>query len=136
MCNFDDWFRILALPWFVITIVYVVLAFLIAKPKEAICFSSDMFKEEYKKLGPMSKDELITLIILVATLVMFSTEKIHGIPTPATALGALFLLVMFRIIAGPEISTGINWDVVCFFGVAVALPPIIGVSGISAWFGP
>ncbi len=136
MCNFDDWFRILALPWLVITIVYVVLAFFIAKPKEAICFSADMFKEEYKKLGPLSKDELITLIILLLTLIMFSTEKIHGIPTPATALGALFLLIILRIIAGPEISTGINWDVVCFFGVAVALPPIFGVSGISAWFGP
>ncbi len=136
MCNFDDWFKILALPWFVVTIVYVVLAYLFAKPKEAIAISSDMFKEEYKKLGPMSKDELVTLLILLGSLVMFSTEKIHGIPTPATALGAMFLLIMFRIITGPEISAGINWDVVCFFGVAVALPPIFGVSGISAWFGP
>jgi len=84
----------------------------------------------------MSKDEIITLLVLVGSLVMFSTEKLHGIPTPATALGALFLLIMFRIITGPEISAGINWDVVCFFGVAVALPPIFGVSGISAWFGP
>jgi len=136
MANFDDWFKILALPWFVITILYVVLAYFIAKPKEAIGISPDMFKEEYRKLGPMSKDELITLLILLGSLVMFSTEKLHGIPTPATALGALFLLVMFRIITGPEISSGINWDVVCFFGVAVALPPIFGVSGISAWFGP
>jgi len=136
MCNFDDWFRILALPWFLVTIVYVFLAFILAKPKEAISITSDMFKEEYKKLGPMSKDEMISLLILVGSLVMFFTEKMHGIPTPATALGALFLFVMSRIISGPDISAGINWDVVCFFGVAVALPPIFGVSGISAWFGP
>ncbi|WP_272936630.1 SLC13 family permease [Syntrophus gentianae] len=136
MCNFDDWFRILALPWFVITIVYVALSYLIAKPKEAIGFSSDLFQEEYKKLGPMSKDELITMIVIILSLVMFSTEKMHGIPIPATALGALFLLILFRIITAPEIPPGINWDVVCFFGIAVALPSIFAVSGISEWLGP
>ncbi len=136
MANFADWFKILALPWFVVTLVYVILAFILAKPKEAIAISSDMFKDEYRKMGPMSRDELIVLLVLVGALVMFSTEKIHGIPTPAAALGALFLLVMFRIISGPEISSGINWDVVVFFGVAVALPPIFAVSGISGWFAP
>jgi len=66
-------------------------------------------------MGPMSRNELIVLLVTVGSLVMFSTEKIHGIPTPAAAPGALFLLVMFRIISGPEISSGINWDVVVFF---------------------
>ncbi|WP_041585166.1 SLC13 family permease [Syntrophus aciditrophicus] len=136
MANFADWFKILALPWFVVTILYVFFAYIFAKPKEAIAISSDMFKEEYKKLGPMSKDEIVSLLILVGSLLMFFTENQHGIPTAATALFALFLFVMFRIITGPDISAGINWDVVCFFGIAVALPPIFGVSGISAWFGP
>lgn len=136
MCNFDDWFKILALPWFVVTIVYVVLAYIFARPKEAIAISSDMFKDEYKKMGPMSKDEIISVIVLVGSLLMFFTEKQHGIPTAATALIALFLFIITRIITGPEISSGINWDVVCFFGIAIALPPIFAVSGISAWFGP
>jgi L-tartrate/succinate antiporter len=136
MANFDAWFKILALPWFTVTILYVVLAYLFARPKEAIGISADMFKDEYKKLGPMLRNELITLIILVGTLVMFATENMHGIPTPATALGTLFLLIMFGIIEGHEISQGINWDVVVFFGVAVALPTIFKIAKISEWFAP
>jgi di/tricarboxylate transporter len=136
MANFNAWFRILALPWFVVTFLYVFLAYLVAKPKEPIGISAGIFKDEYKKLGTISSQELITLIILVGSLVMFSTQKMHGIPTPATALGALFLLIMFRIISGPEINQGINWDVVVFFGVAVALPKIFGLAGISQWIEP
>lgn len=136
MANFSEWFQILALPWFTVTILFVVLAFFLAKPNQPIGIAADTFKEEYKKLGGITRDELITLLVLVGSLIMFSTETFHGIPTAATAMGAMFLLVIFRIIAAPEISTGINWDVVMFFGVTVGLSQLFRFSGISAWVEP
>ncbi len=134
--NFGDWIRILALPWMVVTLVYAILAFLLARPKEAVGISQDLFREEYRKLGKPGRDELVALIVLSAALAMFATERLHGVPVPATALGALLILVLSGIIKGPEISSGINWDVVIFFGVAIALPGIFRVSGISAWLAP
>jgi len=136
MANFGDWFRILALPWMVVTIVYAALAYLVARPKQAIGISRKVFTNEYGKLGAASRQEILTLIILASTLVLFATEKLHGIPIPAAALGALLFFVLAGIITGPEISTGISWDVVVFFGVAVALPSIFRASGIAAWVSP
>ncbi|MFZ4615190.1 MAG: SLC13 family permease [Rectinemataceae bacterium] len=134
--NFGDWVRILALPWIVVTLVYALLAFLLARPKEAIGISRDVFRKEYRKLGKPGRDELVVLAVLAAALLMFATEPFHRIPVPASALGALLFLVLAGIIKGPEISSGINWDVVVFFGVAIALPGIFRVSGISSWLGP
>ncbi|MDP3179210.1 MAG: anion permease [Spirochaetaceae bacterium] len=136
MANFDDWFRILAPPWMVVTIVYASLAYLLARPREAIGISRNVFSNEYAKLGALSRDELRTLVILALTLALFATERLHGIPIAATALGALLLFTLTGIVGGAEISAGINWDAAVFFGVAVALPGIFGVSGISAWFSP
>ena len=51
MANFDSWFQILALLLSV-TIVYVVLAYIFARPKEAIGISADMFKDGIQKTGP------------------------------------------------------------------------------------
>jgi len=136
LATFDAWFQILALPWFVVTILYVLLAFFIAKPKQPIGIPVDTFKEEYKKLGKMTRDEIITLIVLVGSLVMFATERMHGIPTPATALGALFVLIASGIIKAPEINTGINWDVVMFFGVTVGLSAIFRFAQVAGWFEP
>jgi len=136
LVTFDTWLRILILPWMLITIIFIVLVYLVMKPKEAIGITKDNFKQQYAALGPITRDEIVAVIILVGALIMFSTEKIHGIPSPATALIAFALLIMARLITVPEISSGINWDVVLFFGVAVSLQGIFAISGVAAWITP
>ncbi|TEB14997.1 putative malate transporter YflS [Pelotomaculum sp. FP] len=136
LATFDNWFKILALPWFLVTVIYVALVVVLMKPNEAIGIPRDTFKEEYKGLGPISRDEIITGIILVACLVLFTTERIHGIPAAGAALMALVLLLVFGIIKPTEIGTGANWDVICFFGVAISLSPIFLEAKVSAWLTP
>ena len=75
LATFDSWFKILALPWFIVTVVYVALVVVLMKPKEAIGIPRDTFKEEYRALGPVSRQEIITGIILIACLVLFSTKN-------------------------------------------------------------
>ncbi|HHU86290.1 MAG: SLC13 family permease [Pelotomaculaceae bacterium] len=136
LATFDSWFKILALPWFIVTVVYVALVVVLMKPKEAIGIPRDTFKEEYRALGPVSRQEIITGIILIACLVLFSTEKIHGIPAPGAALLALTLLLLFGIIKPAEIGTGANWDVIVFFGVTISLSSIFLEADVSQWIAP
>ena len=131
-----DWIRVLIVPWMIITILYAVLSFVIARPKQPIGIDSSVFQEEYKSLGPMSRNEIISLVTLLICLVLFFTESKHGIPTPATAMGALFVFLMARIIEPPELNSGINWDVVLFFGVTVGLSQLFRFSKITDWFEP
>jgi len=136
LVTFDSWLQVLALPWMLITVIFVVLVYLFMKPKESIGISRDTFREQYAALGPVSRDEIITIIILVASVVLFSTEKIHGIPTAAVALTAFACLLITKLITGPEVSSGINWDVVLFFGVAVSLQSIFAASQVAGWIEP
>jgi L-tartrate/succinate antiporter len=127
MAGFSDWLRILALPWMIVTVVYAGLALLVARPRQPIGVIRDAFVQGYRKLGPLTKDELATL---------FTTEGLHHIPIAATACGAMLLLVLAGIIRGSEIGTAVNWDVAVFFGVAMSLPGIFHVSGIGDWLSP
>jgi len=136
LATFDNWFRILALPWFIVTVVYVALVVVLMKPKEAIGIPRDTFKEEYVALGPISRQEIITAIILVACLILFTTEKLHGIPAAGAALMALVLLLLFGIIKPAEIGTGANWDVIVFFGVTISLSSIFLEAKVSDWIAP
>lgn len=136
LATFDAWFQILALPWFTITIIFVILILLLMKPKEAIGIPRDTFKEQYANLGNITRAEIITAIVLVGSLVLFATERIHHIPTAATALAALFALIMFKIIEMPEISSGVSWDVIIFFGATVSLSTIFTTAKVSSWIGP
>jgi hypothetical protein len=87
-------------------------------------------------LGKITTPEIITGVILVTTLVLFATEKVHGLSTAAVALFAFACLMISGIINFPEISTGVNWDVINFFGVAVSLVAIFKAAGLTQWAKP
>lgn len=136
LATFDSWFQILALPWLIVTVVYVILVYLLMKPKEAIGIPRNTFKQQYAELGPVSRDEIITALVLVGSLIMFTTEKMHGIPAAATALMAIVVLLLSGIIKASEIGTGANWDVIVFFGVTISLSTIFTEAKVAAWIAP
>jgi di/tricarboxylate transporter len=136
LVTFGTWFEYLAVPWFIVTILFFALIYVFLKPKEPLALSRSAFREQYAALGKITVPEIITGLILVSTLVLFSTEKLHGISTPAVALLAFFGLMIFGIINFPEISTGVNWDVINFFGVVVSLVAIFKAAGITEWAKP
>jgi len=136
LVTFGTWFEYMAVPWFIATIVFMGLVYLVLKPKEQLSISREAFKEQYAGLGKITKQEIITAIILVSTLVLFATEKFHHISTPSVALLAFGALMMFRVITFPEISTGVNWDIINFFGVVVSLTAIFVKAGITDWARP
>ncbi|MBF0508516.1 MAG: anion permease, partial [Deltaproteobacteria bacterium] len=74
LVTFGAWFEYMSVPWLLITLFFVVLIYIFLKPKEELAISKDTFKEQYTALGKMSKHELITGVILTATLIMFTTE--------------------------------------------------------------
>ena len=135
MVTFDSWLQILAVPWLLITVLFILGVYFIMKPKGNIGITKEDFQKEYKALGPISRDEIISIVVLVGALVLFSTGdgKLHSIPTAAIALAAFAFLIGFKLITGPEISSGINWDVVLFFGVACSLQTVFKVSEVGAW---
>ena len=136
MVTFDSWAQILALPWFIITVVFTLIVFIIMRPKQAIGISRDTFREQYAALGPVTRPEAISAILLFGSLIMFSTERFHHIPTAVVALGILFLFILFRIITMPDISTGINWDVIVFIAVAISLSRMFVEARVSSWLAP
>jgi len=136
LATFDAWFQIMFLPWFIITVIFAIVIYILLKPKEAIGITRDTFKEQYAALGRITREEIIAAVVLLGSLVIFTTERIHHIPTAATGLIALSVLIMFKIITGPDISSGISWDLFMFLGSTVSLSAIFVTAKISSWIGP
>ena len=136
LATFDNWFKMLAVPWLIVTVVYVVLVYLFMKPKEKIGIPRDTFERQYAELGPITRREIVTAVILLGALILFTTEKWHGIPAAASAMLALIMLLLCGIVEAREIGTGANWDIIVFFGVALSLSTIFMDGKVSAWIAP
>lgn len=131
MASFSEWFKVMSFPWAIATVVYIVGVYLAFKPKEKLDIPHDTFVKEHAGLGKMSRDELVTLVILGLSILIFFTEPFHKIPSAVTACAGLFLLMAFGLIKVPEIGTGLSWDFMLLAAVAMGLPAILGAAGIA-----
>jgi anion transporter len=130
------WFQYMSVPWFLISILFVVFVYFAFKPKEPLQLDRKAFKEQYAALGKVTKDEVACAIILIVALILFSTDKWTGIKTPEAALGAFVALMLFGIIKVSDIGTGVNWDIINFFGVVIGLSAMFAKAGVSDWVKP
>lgn len=131
--SFNDWARVSFLPVAIISILTLTGGYWVLKPSETLNLSKEVFQAEYEKLGAMSKPEIFTSVILVASFLMFVTNSLHHIPDVATCLFALFLLTAAGVINAREVSTGIGWDLVIFIGTATGFSALFAQAGISQW---
>ena len=128
-----SWARVTLLPISLITILTVLGGYIVLKPSEKLNISKDVFVEEYRNLGPMSRHEKITGIVLVACFLLFATNSIHRIPDPAVGLFGLFVLTAAGIIVSKDLGSGINWDLILFNGAAFGMGSVFAVTGLSSW---
>ncbi|MFZ0928027.1 MAG: SLC13 family permease [Syntrophobacteraceae bacterium] len=130
------WFQYMAFPWFFITVLFLGLLYFVFKPAETLQLSREAFKEQYAALGRITRNEIVCGLILTAALILFSTDKWTGIKTAEAALMGFIALMLFGIIKISDIGTGVNWDIINFFGVVIGLSAMFGKAGVSDWAKP
>ncbi|WP_100065155.1 SLC13 family permease [Miniphocaeibacter massiliensis] len=133
LVTFNSWAKVLLLPIVIISALTVIASYFVLKPSEKLNIGKNVFLNEYKKLGTITREEIITAIILVASFLFFVTNSIHKIPDASVCLMALFLLTATKIIEVKDISTGISWDLVIFIGTAMSFGSVFAETGVSKW---
>lgn len=105
-------------------------------PPEIVALQGmDAMARDYAALGPMRGEEKRFLLILAVNLLLWSTDKLHGIPLPAVSVlgGTLFCLPGVGLIDWETDNKRIGWDIIMLVGAANALGMIIWESGGALW---
>ena len=132
LVTFGNWFDTLFIPVMVTTILLIAGSLALLKPKEKL--SKDAI-DAIKNLSTqkMSRQEIITGIILVVVFVLFLTNKMHGLPDAAVCLGAVFLFFLSGVLEAKDFNIGVNWDLIVFVAIALSFGAIFTETGISQW---
>jgi sodium-dependent dicarboxylate transporter 2/3/5 len=102
-------------------------------------------EKEYLKLGPMSLQQKLVVVVFTGVVGLWLTERLpdfmvsvlnwsgHGIPSSIVALmGGLFLL-MLRLLDEKDISSEISWSSLLILGSGIALGGAMIDTGLSAY---
>lgn len=121
-------------PWgvFVMLAAYGALL-LLYRPKEERTISREEIRSMAAELGPMKREEKITLAILVTCILCWALERVIGVPSVIPAVGGLCALFLFHIFEPKEINTRVNWSMIIFLAAIIGLAPLVKAVGLNEW---
>ncbi len=124
---------------------WLLIRFKLPKDIEEIRDLKGISEKEYLKLGPMSLQQKLVVVVFAGVVGLWLTERLpdlmasalnwsgHGIPSSIVALmGGLFLL-MLRLLDEKDISSEINWSSLLILGSGIALGGAMIDTGLSAY---
>lgn len=131
--SFGYWL-IAMLPWGVfVTLSCFAAIVLLYSPEEKINLKREDIDEMIKRLGPLSKNEKITLTVIFCCMICWIFEKRLGVPAAIPALFGMSLLLCLGVISKTDYNTKISWSLITFVGSAISLAAVITSVGLDTW---
>lgn len=127
--------KVMTLPTLLWCVLILVANRIFLAPESAAPISREAIRENYKKLGAMSRPEKWAGAIIGLAVVAWITQPLHHVPAEAIGMIALTLLFAAKVLGPAEIATGIPWGLVLFVGGLLSLTTIITTFKISTWLG-
>ncbi len=129
------WFMVM-IPWAIVFLIGCFFSIIkLYKPDEETPLPKDSVKKQLEELGPMSRDEKVTLTILALCVIFWVLESITKIPAAIPAIVGCALLIAFKVISPQDYNTKINWGLITFAGGVMGLATVLSTVGIPAWIG-
>jgi len=91
--------------------------------------------EELEKLGPLSRNEKILLVVFVSVVILWITSKLHGIDSTVIALVGISALLVTGVLAWRDIINETHaWEVFIWYGGLVMMATALGETNIPTLF--
>lgn len=120
--------------WYLVLIVLTYLyCTIICKPKEKLAGDVTFLKEQYKALGAISKKEKQGIIIVAIAIILWITQKLHGVDAGFVAIAADVAFFAAGLLTAPEANAKGQWTLVVFIGGILSIAKFMNTTGVSAW---
>ena len=128
------WFEAM-IPWCVSVFIGCYFAIkMIYNPGKDASMPKDIIEKQIESLGPMTKNEKITLVVLVICIVFWILESFIKIPAVIPAIMGCVLLIVFNIIDFQDYNTKIAWHIITFAGGVIAIAGVLKAMSLIDWF--
>lgn len=122
------------IPYFIVLLVGSYFAITrLYKPQSNTRLPADYIKDQLKELGPMSRHEKITGIVLAIALVLWVLESALGISAVVTTVIAMCVLVIAGVLNVQDLHTKVNWTMLIFIGGIISMSDIMSTLQINVW---
>lgn len=121
------------LAFIMMTVIWKWLGFIYKPEVNGIIGGMKTIAAKKESLGHMSRNEKLTLVILLFTIGLWVTTSFTGIDSFSVALVGAVLLFAFKVIDWKDAQNGVDWGLIIFFGGALSLGAALLGTGAANW---
>ncbi|OPX60416.1 MAG: Sodium:sulfate symporter transmembrane region [Methanobacterium sp. PtaB.Bin024] len=104
------------------------------KPEvSGIVGGTNTISSKLDSLGPMTKTEKKSLVILLFTIGLWVTTNWTGLNSYSIALIGAVLFFIFKVVDWKDAQNGVDWGLIIFFGGALSLGAALLNTGAAKW---
>ena len=125
--------RVLYLPVLVLCALIVFGNQWVLKPEKALDTSAEFVRNKLRELGAFKRDEMITALIVLCSIVFWSTDRWHHLPSFFIGMVGLAVFALAGIVGNADIAGGISWTLLLFMGGIFSLQNVLTEYKLTDW---
>src|SRR5262245_4746176 len=133
--TYGGYATVMAIPTLIMCVLIIIANQIVLKPESPLNVSSGFARKELQALGSMKQSEVITAIIVVASIAMWATDRFHHVPSFVIGMVGLAIFGLLGVIKDQDIGTGVSWTLLLFIGGVFSLANVIQAVKITDWLG-
>jgi anion transporter len=125
--------QVLTFPTLLLCILILIINPIVLRPEAPLNATPGFARERLRALGSFKRPELITALVVVFSIVFWTTDSYHHLPSFLAGMIALAIFGLSGILKDNEISTGVSWPLLLFIGGIFGLANVIQEYKVTDW---
>ena len=105
----------------------------ILRPEAPLNATPDFARARLQALGPFKRLELITGIVVVLSIIFWTTDRYHHLPSFVIGTGAMAVFAFSGILRDEDIGTAVSWSLLLYLGGVFGLANVIQDTKVTDW---
>lgn len=133
--TWNDWFVAAFVPGIPVILALPYIIYKMFPPDKSVSLDTSFAARQLAEMGPMTRAEKATLVIMLGTLLLWATELWHKVPATTTSFVMACALLFPRIgaVDWKQIEPKIPWPMVIWLGFAMGLANVVDKTGGFKW---
>lgn len=114
-------------------VIWKVLGWIFPSEVKGIMGGKETVTKKLNQIGDMSKNEKISIVLLLFTISLWVTTGLTGLNSYSVALIGAVLFFAFGIVEWRDAQKNVDWGLIVFFGGALSLGAALLNTGAAEW---
>lgn len=125
--------QVITFPTLLLCVLILVANQFILRPEAPLDAPPAFARERLKVLGSLQRPELITAIVVVLSIVFWTTDRYHHLPAFVAGIGAMAVFSLAGILRDEDIGTAVSWSLLLYLGGIFGLANVIQDTKVTDW---